>query len=299
MRLRHIEVFHAVYTCGSITRAASLLNVSQPSVSKVLAHAEQQLGFLLFDRVKGKLNPTPEAERLYEHVAVLFDDISAVRRVASNLRNSAKGRIRIATTPALGIELVPSIVSAYMVENPEVFFELETLHYAEIASALGESRIDLALAFDPPNVPGIACQPVAQGEFVIIAPPNIDLGSHDTRSLNDISGFPFIKLNVRGPLGQLLDAQFEASEAVLNVVATAETYHIAKSLVTQGLGVAIVDEITASSGKGEGFRTIKLEPTLNFKISILKADNVPPSRVCSKFVEYLEQHVKNLYPMPA
>ena len=45
MRLRHIEVFHAVYNCGSITGAAKLLNVSQPSISKVLAHAEQQLGF--------------------------------------------------------------------------------------------------------------------------------------------------------------------------------------------------------------------------------------------------------------
>jgi len=298
MRLRHIEVFQAVYSSGSITRAARLLNVSQPSVSKVLAHAELQIGFLLFDRVKGKLVPTPEAERLYEHVAILFEDISAVRRVAANLRNSAKGRIRIATTPALGIELVPSVVAAYMLENPEVFFELETLHYTEIASALSESRIDLALAFDPPSVPGIACQAVAQGEFVLISPPNIELAAHHTISLDDISGLPFIQLNVRGPLGQLLDAQLAASKAVLNVVASAETYHIAKSLVTQGLGVAIVDEITASSGKGEGFRTLKLRPTLNFKISILKADNVPPSRVCSKFIEYLELHVNNLYPMP-
>jgi len=46
MRLRQIEVFHAVYSSGSITGAAALLNVSQPSVSKVLAHAEQQLGYL-------------------------------------------------------------------------------------------------------------------------------------------------------------------------------------------------------------------------------------------------------------
>ena len=57
--LRQIEVFHAVYSSGSMTNAAALLNVSQPSVSKVLAHAEQQLGYRLFDRVKGKLIPTP------------------------------------------------------------------------------------------------------------------------------------------------------------------------------------------------------------------------------------------------
>jgi len=47
MRLRHIEIFHAVYTCGSITAAAKVLNVPQPSVSKVLAHAESQLGWTL------------------------------------------------------------------------------------------------------------------------------------------------------------------------------------------------------------------------------------------------------------
>jgi len=65
MRLRQIEVFHAIYTSGSMTNAARLLNVSQPSVSKVLAHAEQQLGYALFDRVKGKLVATPEADRLF------------------------------------------------------------------------------------------------------------------------------------------------------------------------------------------------------------------------------------------
>ena len=53
MRLRHIEIFHAIYTTGSITNAAKLLHVSQPSVSKVLSHAEYQLGFKLFERIKG------------------------------------------------------------------------------------------------------------------------------------------------------------------------------------------------------------------------------------------------------
>ncbi len=80
MRLRHIEVFHAVYTSGSITGAAKLLNVSQPSISKVLAHAEQQLGFALFDRHKGKIVPTREAERLIDHVTEAYRNINELRR---------------------------------------------------------------------------------------------------------------------------------------------------------------------------------------------------------------------------
>ena len=55
LRTRQLEVFHAVYTHGSITGAAQYLHVSQPSVSKVLTHTEKQLGFLLFQRKNHKL----------------------------------------------------------------------------------------------------------------------------------------------------------------------------------------------------------------------------------------------------
>ena len=55
LRTRQLEVFHAVYTQGSITGAAKHLHVSQPSVSKVLTHTENQLGFLLFQRIKRRL----------------------------------------------------------------------------------------------------------------------------------------------------------------------------------------------------------------------------------------------------
>ncbi len=71
MKLRHIEVFQAIRQAGSVSGAAQLLHVSQPAVSKVLQHAEQQLGFPLFLRVRGKLLATPEALELEREVAKL------------------------------------------------------------------------------------------------------------------------------------------------------------------------------------------------------------------------------------
>jgi DNA-binding transcriptional LysR family regulator len=64
MRLRHIEIFQAILQTGSVTGAASLLNISQPAASKALQHAEAQLGFSLFTRVRGKLESTAEARIL-------------------------------------------------------------------------------------------------------------------------------------------------------------------------------------------------------------------------------------------
>ena len=105
-----------------------MLHVSQPSISKVLAHAEQQLGFQLFDRHKGKIVPTREAERLIDHVNQAYRNINELRRVSKNLGSAETGVIRIAMTPALGIDVIPAAIASYLELHPDTMFEIETLH---------------------------------------------------------------------------------------------------------------------------------------------------------------------------
>jgi DNA-binding transcriptional LysR family regulator len=86
MRLRQIEVFHAVYANGSISAAARGLNVSQPAVSKVLRHTESQLGISLFNLVRGRLVPTDEAHALFREVDEVFSRISSLPVSYTHLR---------------------------------------------------------------------------------------------------------------------------------------------------------------------------------------------------------------------
>ncbi|NIA27522.1 MAG: LysR family transcriptional regulator, partial [Desulfobulbaceae bacterium] len=204
MRLRQIEVFHAIYTSGSMTNAAVKLNVSQPSVSKVLAHAEQQLGYRLFDRIKGKLIPTPEAHQLFKHVADVYQDVDRLRHVAKNLKAASAGRIRVAATPAFGLEVLPKAVASFRQLQKDAVFELETLHFEEITDALLESRIDVGLAFDPEPSPGIEEQQLATGRFVVLAPEAATFDGRSTLSVDDLKAHPFIGLDSRGPLGRSL-----------------------------------------------------------------------------------------------
>ena len=291
MRLRHIEVFHAVYTCGSITSAAKLLNVSQPSVSKVLAHAEQQLGFLLFDRQKGKIVPTQEAERLISHVTDAYDNISELRRISENLRASDTGRIRIAMTPAFGIDLAPAAIATYLEEHPDTTFEIETLHLHQITRALKELRIDIGLVFDPPATPGIKVDHLATAEFVALTPKTMDFGSKRRLTLEDLDGLPFINLSTRSPLGQLLANRIETGKIRFQSVAKVETYQMAKALVAHGAGVSIIDEITARSMGQDNVVAWQLDPPLRFNVVLLHVESEPLSIVTQRFVEHLKSVV--------
>jgi DNA-binding transcriptional LysR family regulator len=287
MRLRQIEVFHAIYTTGSMTNAAALLNVSQPSISKVLSHAEQQLGYRLFDRVKGKLIPTPEAHQLFAHVKAVYKDISRLRHVATNIKTAGAGRIRVAGTPAFGLEVLPRAVASFHREHPGTVFEIETLHLDEITDALLESRIDIGLAFDPTETPGIGRQQLASGRFVVLAPEEETFGGKTELTVDDLADFPFIALNSRGPLGQALSDYLAERGTELNVVAWSETYHVARELVAKGLGVTIADDITARSGTSANLRRIRLRPALKFSVKALHLDSLPLSIGARRFTRHL------------
>jgi DNA-binding transcriptional LysR family regulator len=288
MRLRHIEVFHAVYSCGSVTRAAEVLKVSQPSISKVLSHAEQQLGFALFNRVRGKLIPTAEANQLFVEVAHVSDGMNRVRQLAANLRSAEKGAIRVAATPAFGIDFLPGAIASYRKDHEDIMFSLETLRHEEISSALMDSRIDIGLAFDPGNSPGIAGELLGYGRFVVLVPNGLELGTKKALRLEDLAGHPFISLDNQGPLDRYLTAYIEASDTRLESVVTAGSYQLAKALVSHGMGICIADEVTALSGKHDGVVIRELEPALRFRISALHADQESTSLVCREFIDHLK-----------
>ncbi|BBB65428.1 hypothetical protein UNDYM_1175 [Undibacterium sp. YM2] len=136
MRLRHIEVFHAIMQAGTISGAAQLLNISQPAATKVLQHCEIQLGLKLFERIKGKLHPTPEAHKLFAEVDKLNRDLQSVRRLASNLKNHPDEAVRLASTPTLSITVVPTALAAWRKKFGNVHCTLATHHTSEIVNAL-------------------------------------------------------------------------------------------------------------------------------------------------------------------
>jgi DNA-binding transcriptional LysR family regulator len=294
MRLRQIEVFHAVYSTGTMTSAAAKLNVSQPSVSKVLAYAEQQLGYRLFDRVKGKLIPTPEAHQLFKHVREVYEDVDRLRHVASNLKAASAGRIRVASTPAFGLEVLPRAIATFREQHHDAIFEIETLHLDEIHHALQESRIDIGLAFAPPLYPGIKQRKLARARFLVLAPTDSELSGCTALSLDDLKGHPFIGLNGRGPLGQLLSKCLESIDPQPSVVAWTETYHIARALVASGAGITIADEITARSSVGGEVVRIPLEPAINFDVTLLQLADTPLSLATKRFTAHLGKFVKQI-----
>ena len=284
MRLRQIEVFHAVYANGSISAAARGLNVSQPAVSKVLRHTESQLGISLFNLVRGRLVPTDEAHALFREVDEVFSRISSLQVTANNLRNTGTGHLRIGVAPSLGLEVAPRAISAFRTKFPNVTFDVKTLHHNDTSRALYERECDLSIGYDPPEHPRLKLEMLSAARLYLICQPGMFPSGKTTLKISELNGLDMISVNGSGPIGDLVEATLEKAQVDVRKIISVSTYYIAAALVRFGSGIAIVDQFTARSMVSDGLEALSISPEMQFGVHAIWLEDRPPSRLGLQFV---------------
>lgn len=286
MRLRHIEIFEAIRRTGSLTEAAAALHISQPAASKLLAHAEAQLGFKLFDRVKGRLVATREADILTPEIARLSQDLSSVRRLAANLRDRPNGHLRLGCAPALGLGLLPGVVRGSREAQPGITFDIHTHHSAELVQGLLARELDLAITFDTNDYPGLTRTGLGHTELVHLSRQPAS-GSMPLAELSEPAGGTLIVLDAGDAAGALLQLALDAQGLAPQVAIQVQTHYVACALVDAGCGDAIVDAITARAMLRPGMSLRRLEPALRVPISIMSRSQDPLSALHRDLIERL------------
>lgn len=294
MRLRQIEVFHAVYTTGSISAAARALHVSQPSVSKVLHHAQQQLGFDLFKLVRGRLVATEEAHTLFAEVKDINDRLLSLQKTVRNIRDTGDGHIRLAVVPSLGQHVLPAALSAYRRQYPQVTFEVKTLHHGDLFRALYERECDIAIAYNPPLHPRMHRRLLGHGQLMLL----FDIAQWPTPParipLRWLQDHDMVGLASSGPIGDLFTHAVEHQGIHLREVVSSQSYALAAALTRSGAGMSVLDEFSACAHAGGNLLVRPLEPEIGFRIECVYLEDRPPSQAADGFIGQFQRHLEQL-----
>ncbi|TDM06301.1 MAG: LysR family transcriptional regulator [Ideonella sp. MAG2] len=254
MKLTHrqIELFRAVMVAGHVTRAAEALHTSQPTVSRELARLEQVLGFGLFERIKGRLHPTPRAMALLAEVEQSFVGLDRIADAALALRDFAQGRLHLACFPALAQALLPEVLARYAERWPQASVSLSALESPALERALTEQAFDLGLSERPEAPPGCERLPFLAAHEVCVLPPGHALAAKPVLEPQDFAHQPFISLAPSDPYRQQIDAVF--TQAGVQRQLRLETPSAASvcALVQAGVGVGLVNPVTAQAWQQQG-----------------------------------------------
>ncbi|MGG8067743.1 LysR family transcriptional regulator [Klebsiella aerogenes] len=277
MKLRHLEIFYAVMTCGSLSRAAESLNISQPAASKALKNAELKLGFKLFQRVRGKLLPSSEALTLFEKAQSIYQDLDNLRLLADNLARDPRAKITLGCLPSLGLSLVPELVTDFYQQNSNLVMTLTTEHTETLVKKLDLREIDLALTL----------QPVQQGEIIttlIAEVPLVYIDRDYRQGAVDIKEIDQQRWISPGPhsLSAAIATRRDFSTTRLNV----QTYYMATEFVKRGIGCSITDIFSARHNLSPEM-IHPITPPMKINFCLLRRADVSLSPITQKFVDFL------------
>ncbi|WP_455821048.1 LysR family transcriptional regulator [Pseudomonas cerasi] len=283
MKLRHLEIFYAVMTYGSLSRAADALSISQPAASKSLKNAELKLGFKLFQRVRGKLLPSSEALALFEKAQSIYQDLDNLRLLADNLARDPRAKFTLGCLPCLGLSLVPELATDFYQQNSNLVMTLTTEHTETLVKKLDLREIDLALTL----------QPVQQGEIMatlIAEVPLVYVDKDYRRGSVEVDNIDQQRWISPGP--DLLSACIAARRDFTTTRLNVETCYMATEFVKRGVGCSITDIFTARHNLTPEM-IHPISPPMKINLYLLRRADVSLSPVTQKFVDFLCIRLRN------
>jgi DNA-binding transcriptional LysR family regulator len=241
---RQINVFRAVMTTSSVTAASQRLNLSQPSVSRLLSEIEEQFGCPLFVRKSRGLDPTPEAQLFLEEVERTYGALATLEDAAREIAQRKRGALTFGTIAAFAFEVAPRALARLGVSEQSISVRWRVRSSAQLISWARAGTLDLGIAYLERELSGVR---VLLHEKV----PHMCLLSASHKRAASRRGIHLSDLSqerVIGLIGVTEDAlrsrDIGSRDGRLVV---AETSFAAAALAEHGGGLAIVDPFSASA----------------------------------------------------
>lgn len=287
MKFRQLEAFHNLMISGSTVRAAELMQITQPAISRSIAELEASLGFALFDRVRGRMIPTTEGQLFFREVSESFKGMDRLRSSAAAIRDYGSGHLKIASLSALGTEMVPRAIQRFRSKNPRVRITLQILPSAQVRNQVADGNFDIGLAADEIDRSGIDTTHFAGMAGVIAMAADHPLTDCDLLGPEDLMDQPMIGLAPEDRARHRFDAILEQAGVVPDYVVETPSSTTACALALSGDAIGLVNPLVTEGFVARGLVIRPFAPAVNFRSFLLFRPDTQKSKLVRDFTKCL------------
>lgn len=294
MNLRHMEVFRAIYQVKSVSGAARMLGVSQPSVSRMFHYFEYRLGYKLFRLRKGRVVPTYEADQLIKEIDDVFEAVERVDRLAYDLKEGARYRISVVSVFSLAAGILPSALELIARRYPKIHISLDAQNLSDQINAVGRSDADIGIALNVPQTPGMERRQLGKTNFVAVVHKNHALAHKRVINLRDFCLWPSIIAPLESPLGAYVHLEFRKQDLEPNVAVTMKSPILGSELISSFQSLGILDNLTARLLTNPDLIIKRLDKSFRVPVHAFWRANSPLSHPQFEFLKHLENQIRHL-----
>jgi DNA-binding transcriptional LysR family regulator len=260
LNLRQLEVVLAVCRHGSVTTAAAALDISQPAVSMMLRECTRIVGFPLFLRKQGRLQPTAEMRGLIAELERVFEGVERIGRLVEDMRDTSVGTVRIAATPTLADNLLPPAIASFQRSRPRIQIVAHTMDNLNVVNMVTQGRVDFGLVLTPLSMPEARLIELCETELICVVHPESQLAGRRVVEPKDLASYPLISFSRNLPLGSLVEQSFREAGTARQIALEVNQSSVACALVRAGVGVAVIDPFMLMDGRDHGVVRLRMRP---------------------------------------
>jgi len=252
MNLKQLEYFVQVAELGSFSKAALVLGVAQPALSRQVRALEVDLRETLLTRNGRGVALTEAGARLFEHSLAILQEVARARQDMGASRDEPAGRIVVGFPPSMVRQLTLPLIEAFRDRFPRARLALVEGLSTHIAEWITTGRVDLGLLYNPEATPALEIAPVLPERLCLVAPAG---GRSARRSMGplpflELAGYALVVPDRTHTIRKLLDTQAALSGIRLDIAWEVSSVPSIIDLVCAGHGHAVLSlGAVAASGR--------------------------------------------------
>lgn len=263
MTIRHMKIFLQVYSLESITKAAEILNMTQPNVTRAIQEMERYYGVCLFERIGHRLSRTAVGQEFYAHALHI---VEAFDRMEKELRDWDEiGKIRLGATNTLGCFFLPDLLLQFQKQYPKLEIVSTVTNADALQSGLLNNQYDLALIEGIVSMPGLHAEPFAADKLLLVLPPGHELAKKEKIFPSDVEKYPLLLREQGSTTHSLLEHFFFLHHIEAAPVFESCNPQALIQAVQCGLGISFLPERWVKELAKEGKIVLREMPEEGFK----------------------------------
>jgi DNA-binding transcriptional LysR family regulator len=268
MDINQLEVLVTVAQEKSFSRAAEVLNRTQPAISQAVRRLEEEIGEKLFDRSSKDGTLTQEGEVLLDYARQMLNLRHSAQNAIREVRNLHTGKVTISANEHTVFSLLP-IIAEFTKLHPQVKVEVRRGVASRIPKEIAARDVELGVISFQPFDNSLKSVPVMTDELMLIVWNGHRFAGRETVSVSELGDETFIAHNALSPYREKVIETFEKHRTKLNISIELPSLEAIKRLVIAGAGVALVPKLAAMAEVADGqlcglsVKEMKLERKLN------------------------------------
>jgi|TARA_B100000315_G_scaffold161264_1_gene149678 DNA-binding transcriptional LysR family regulator len=237
MELRELRSFCTAARVRSISRAADILGMGQPTVTTHIKKLETELGATLFDRFKRPIQLTPVGKTLAEVATPLVEGIDALAQTAADAEE--RGPVVVASTPDIIPHTLLRVVRVFLARHPHIHLRINSTTRREVLHRVINGQADMGIVAHDDRDDQLDFEGLFVYDRVLITPPDHPLLDEPLESLAQVAKWPLILMGPGTHTREILEAELRRRGASYEIIVELDSLDMIKRYVALGMGVSI------------------------------------------------------------